>query len=286
MDLKEKTIIVSGGTSGIGRATAIKLAKRGAGVIVLGSNQEKGKAVEDELNKLSEGKGCFLQVDLSLVKDTQRIVNELNTRLQKADALIQSAGAIAMKPSRTPEGLDKLFVVNFLHRYILAEGCKNLLMRAQGRMIIVAANMKDKTMPDWVNFEGAQVYSGFVKLANFQAMAQSMIQYFAHEWKDLGIEVNGIHPGLVDTTIFRTVTGLSRLLLPILKLNMVKPEVPAGLLEWLVSADDVKGITGALFYSTRDYSKFRILNRSEETTGRVIRVAQESIRKVSGNIVL
>ena len=277
MDLEGRSVVVSGGTSGIGRATALRLASRGAEVIVIGRDAAKGAEVETALRAAASGKGSFLQADLSLLSDARRVLRDLNGRLPRLDALIQSAGVIDFEATLTTEGLNKVFVTNFLQRFVLAEGLMPLLATASGRMVMVAADIPDKIEPDWANFEGAKTYSGITSLVRLHSAGLAFVQRFADEWAAIGIEVTAIHPGQVDTGIYRSATGPWAVLKPFMSLFFVPVEKPAALLSWLAFSPEAKGLSGNLFPSVRRRSKHRKLKRSAQTLDRVFAVARATL---------
>jgi NAD(P)-dependent dehydrogenase (short-subunit alcohol dehydrogenase family) len=279
MDLKDKVVVVSGGTSGIGRATALMLAGQGADVTVIGRDPIRGAATEAALKSASGGKGSFVKADLSLLGDVNRVVEQLKSRLEKLDALVQSAGGVEFEASTTAEGLNKLFVMNFLHRVALAEGLKPLLAKAQGRMAWVAADLSDKQEPDWKNFEGQRIYAGVPALPRLHTAGLAMVQYFAAAWKSEGIEVTAIHPGIVETGFFRSVTGFWKLIPMLFKPFFISAEKPAALLSWLAFAPEAKGLSGYFFPSVKDYTKRRLLNRSQDCVDRVQRVTKKTLIK-------
>ena len=279
MDLRNKVVVVSGGTSGIGHATALMLANQGADVTVIGRDAIRGTATEAALKSASGGSGSFIKADLSLLSEVHRVVAQIKATTDKVDALIQSAGGIEFEATVTSEGLNKLFVMNFLHRVALAEGLKPLLAKAQGRMVWVAADLSDKQEPDWKNFEGKRVYAGVPALPRLHSAGLAVVQHFAASWKAEGIEVTAIHPGVVETGFFRSVKGLWKLVPLLFAPFFISVEKPAALLSWLAFSPDAKGKSGHFFPSVNDYSKYRFLKRSQECEARVLKVARETLTK-------
>jgi NAD(P)-dependent dehydrogenase (short-subunit alcohol dehydrogenase family) len=275
MDLQGKTAVISGGTSGIGKATALKLASRGAEVIVIGRDPTRGAELEAALRQASGGAGAFVPADLSLIGEARQVVSTLAGRLQKIDALIHSAGVIDRAPSTTREGLDKVFVTNFLHKLVLAEGLRPLLARARGRMVLVAAAVPDRMVPDWGNFEGRRVYSGVTALPRLQGASLSVAQHLAAEWKADGIEVTALHPGQVDTGIYRNFDRWPWTLAHrVMKLFFVPVERPAELTCWLAFSPEASGLSGHLFPSVKNFRKHRALRRDPAGVQRVLRTAR------------
>src|SRR5437588_3848512 len=91
MRLKDKVVLITGGTSGIGKATAILFAKEGAKVAITGRNNERGAAVTDQI-KQNGGNAVFLRADVSLASDCQRAVEQTLEAFGRLDILFNNAG--------------------------------------------------------------------------------------------------------------------------------------------------------------------------------------------------
>jgi NAD(P)-dependent dehydrogenase (short-subunit alcohol dehydrogenase family) len=279
VDLKGKTVVISGGSSGIGRATALMLAERGAEVIVIGRDPTKGAEIEAALKQSSGGVGSFLRADLSLLSEARRVVVELTARVQKIDAFIQSAGVIDMEKSKTAEGLDKMFVINFLHKLLLAEGLAPLLAAARGRMVLVATRA-DRTGLDWSNFEGARGYAGALSMLQLHGASLAIAQRLAEDWKARGIGVTAINPGQVDTEIIRSLTGVWKWGAALRNFFLAQPEKPAALLCWLAFSAEAQELSGSFFPSTSKFGKRRLLARDAPTLDRVFKTAHAVLASV------
>ena len=279
MDLKGKIAVVSGATSGIGRAAALKLAGQGAEVLAIGRDAQRGQSLEAELKAASGGKGSFLQADLSLIADTRRVLEQVSARSAHLDAVILSAGSLDFVPSSTSEGLNQAFVVNFLHKFVLAEGLKAQLARGHGRLVLVAADIPDKMEPDWANFEGARVYAGVPSLPRMHAACLCLIQHWAEAWKADGIEVMAIHPGVVGTGFFRSARGPWKLLKMIFGLFETSPDAAAAQLSRLAFGPEGQGHNGEFFPAPQDAQKHRPLQRPAAAVERVLKVAHSALPK-------
>lgn len=279
-DLSGKTAVVTGGTSGIGRATAIELARRGAHVVVLGRDEGKGGKVEAELRALA-GAGGFLRADLSLIGETRRTVATIEERLPTLDALILSAGGVDAGGTRTTEGLDKLFVTNFLHRIVLAQGLHGRLAAARGRLVLVGGDVPDLVPIDWRALEHARAFAGIGSLVQIQALALAMIQHLAREWSGDGIVVSAIHPGVVKTDLFRSARAPhERAIQFITELMASPPERPAKLLAWLAFSPEAAAMSGELFPTPGNWSRHRTLARDAAAVARVMAAARQALAEL------
>jgi NAD(P)-dependent dehydrogenase (short-subunit alcohol dehydrogenase family) len=123
--------LVTGGTDGIGKAIARELAVRGADVLIVGSNAEKGARAERELRaSASHHQVRFLQADLSLMRDTDRLADEIIARVPKLHRLVLCAGVVRGRRLVTTEGVESNFAINYLSRFVLTERLLPLLQAA------------------------------------------------------------------------------------------------------------------------------------------------------------
>ena len=208
-------------------------------------------------------------------------VAEIHARASQVDALIQSAGVIDFEATRTVEGLDRMFVTNFLHKLVLAEGLAPLLAKAHGRMVLVAADIPDRVPVDWPNFEGAREYAGLLALPRLHGASLAVAQHLASDWKAAGVDVTAIHPGQVDTGIYRSFRGGWRCGQYVMRLFQVPVERPAALLCWLAFAPEALGLSGNLFPSVNDPRKHRALARDAPTVRRVLSTARGVLASVA-----
>jgi NAD(P)-dependent dehydrogenase (short-subunit alcohol dehydrogenase family) len=89
----QKTVLITGGTSGIGRATALELARHGADVTIVGRNQEQGVKVLAEMQHY-HGKGAFMRANLAVMREVRRVAQEFHNQHSTLNALVLSAGVL------------------------------------------------------------------------------------------------------------------------------------------------------------------------------------------------
>jgi NAD(P)-dependent dehydrogenase (short-subunit alcohol dehydrogenase family) len=125
-----KTIVVSGGTDGMGRAIALARAARGDEVITIGSNPAKGATTPN-----------FLRADLSDLDETRAVITEIAERWPAIDALLLFANRQAPKREETKQGLEKTFALYYLSRYLLGNGLRKNLDRSPAPVIVNVAGV-------------------------------------------------------------------------------------------------------------------------------------------------
>ncbi|MEU4311426.1 SDR family NAD(P)-dependent oxidoreductase [Nocardia sp. NPDC024068] len=132
-----KTVVISGGTDGMGRALARARRARGDRVVVIGSSEEKGRALRDETGAGLE----FLRADLTLVAENRRVLRYLTDHYRSIDALALFANRQSPRRRETAEGLESVFALYYLSRYLLAHGLRPQLASAPAPVIVSVAGV-------------------------------------------------------------------------------------------------------------------------------------------------
>jgi len=196
LDISGKVCLVTGGTSGIGRAIALGFASAGAKVAVGSSNADKTAAAAKELGEGHLG----VQLDVSNAASVKAAVDAVVKKFGRLDAMVNAAGVIKRQPSleMPPEEFARIVNVNLVGNFIVAQ--------AAGRV------MKDQK-PDAKGLRGAIVnvasLNSFISLTEVLAYASSksgvmgLTRGLANEWAQYGIRVNGIAPGVFPTELNR-----------------------------------------------------------------------------------
>lgn len=134
-----KTILITGGTDGIGKGVAMHFLKKGDRVIVVGISPEKGENFYNEAKQLgAEKRAIFLQANLSLVEENRRIVKEVKNKFQSLDMVVFCAASQKYRETslETEEGFEFTFALYYLSRYVLSYGLKELLENAENAVIL------------------------------------------------------------------------------------------------------------------------------------------------------
>jgi NAD(P)-dependent dehydrogenase (short-subunit alcohol dehydrogenase family) len=124
-----RTAVITGGTSGIGREIARRLAYQDYAAIVIGRNAERGEEVDREL-KAIQPQSRFVQGDLARIADIGRVATAISEHTHRIDVLVHNAGIINGERTLTPEGIDQHFAINYFSRFVLQQYLSPLMMRA------------------------------------------------------------------------------------------------------------------------------------------------------------
>lgn len=201
----KRTIFITGGTGGIGKAAAMALAQQGNDLIIQGRDASKGKIIADEISKINGSTCKFIQADISTVDGIKGLAAEAKKLTNKIDILIHSTGTLNSDKIESKDGLDQGFTVNYLTKFMLDNLLLDELKRGEGRIIIVGAPLMKSAA---IHFDDLQMKN---KYSLTKAMGQSMLAVHMHAQelakRNASLSVNIVHPGLVKTGILRNTTG-------------------------------------------------------------------------------
>ncbi len=244
--MEGKVVLITGGTSGIGKAAALTLASMGAEVVIVGRNRERGERAADEIRRESGNEKVSLMVaDLSVQADVRRLAEEFKERYDRLDVLVNNAGLVQSKRTETPDGIETQLAINHLAPFLLTNLLLDLLKAsAPSRIVTVSsdahrwAKLDLDDLQSRKRYRGMQVY-GTTKLANILFTRE-----LAERLEGTGVTANAMHPGGVNTNFGNNQRGPMSLLFRAFKPFMRTPEQGADTLIYLASSPEVEGMTG------------------------------------------
>ena len=249
-----KTVLITGGTSGIGKATAVALAAMGANVVVVGRNPDRGRAAVDEIKAQSHSGSVELMLaDLSVQAEVRRLAEEFLGRHDRLDVLDNNAGLVQSKRTETPDGIETTLAINHLAPFLLT----NLLIErleqsAPSRVITVSSEAQRWGNMDFENMQSRRKYRGF-PVYGMTKLANIMFTYELAERLDgTGVSANCLHPGSVGTNFGQNNRGAMALFFRTFKPFMRSPEKGADTLIWLSSSSAVDGVSGKYFSDRKE----------------------------------
>lgn len=245
-----KNVLITGANSGIGKETAIALARKGAQIIMLCRNEEKSKNAINEIKERANTEQVDLIIaDLSNQDSIFSAVTQFKQKYDHLDVLINNAGSILRNRKETLEGYEMTFAVNHLGHFIMTLLLLDTLIKSSPSRIInvsSAAHRFGKINFENINLEGS--YSSFRAYSNSK-LANVLFTYeLARRLEGLGVTVNALHPGTVNSNFGRG--QFSKILTPFMALStlfMINPEKGAETSVYLASSDEVKDISGKYF---------------------------------------
>ncbi len=201
--LAGRTALVTGPTSGLGRATAESLASLGARVVLVGRSRERLSATAAELAQRYGGAGHFPVVvaDMSSLASVREAVAAIEASERRLDILVDNAGAIHAARTVTEEGLEATLATMVVGPFVLTSGLLPMLETSgDGRIItVVSGGMYGQALPlDDLQFERGE-YNGTLAYARAKRAATALVREWGRRLRGRGVRVNAMHPGWADT---------------------------------------------------------------------------------------
>jgi NAD(P)-dependent dehydrogenase (short-subunit alcohol dehydrogenase family) len=247
-----KTALITGGTSGIGRETALALARAGFRVVIIGRRaSETAKTVEWIREQAGNPFIEFLVADLTSQVDTRRIAREFAATHRRLDVLINNAGAVFPTWELTAEGIERTWAINHLAPVLLSLELLDLLKSsASSRIVNVASSAHSNGRIDLKNRHEQASFSmnaySNAKLANVMATYA-----LARRLYGTGVTVNCLHPGVVATSFGKNNGGWIKSLSTLAGPFLLTPARGAATSVYLASSPEVENITGEYFVKAK-----------------------------------
>ena len=256
-DFKDRLVVISGATAGIGYLTARKFASQGANLLCINRSEEKSVALKEEI-KREFGVSCkYILADMRVMADVKRAAEELQKIDIPIDVLVHNAGVHRTKRELTPEGFDKVFLVNHLSSFIinillsdklkLQKKARIILVNSEGHRFAAWGLKLDDLNWDKRRYSGLKSY-GSAKLAQLQTML-----VFDEYFRDSGVSINAMHPGAVRSETGKENGAFYRWAKRNLFDKMLRPtEIGSESIYYLGVSREVEGLSGKFFNLTTE----------------------------------
>lgn len=218
-----KIVLITGGSGGIGKQTAISLAKEGFNVIITGRSQ---RSCSDALLEIKSKSGSdsidFIISDFDSLKSVQNLALEYIQKFDKLDILINNVGSLLENKEITNDGLEKSFFINVLTPYLLSNLLFDLLAKSStGKIISLSGGMHPKEIM-FENLQAEQNYLGIVNYSQSKLAMMTLMLAFGKKISTTKVKSNICYPGQASTAMTRALTPqmfpwIFRLFFPILR---------------------------------------------------------------------
>jgi len=252
----EKICVITGATSGVGRAAAFQFSTYNTKLILLSRNKTKGSAIVSAIReRTGEEKADFIQADISNLEDVTGAVRHIKEEYKRIDILINNAGARFNAFLKSAQGIELTFATNHLGHFLLTQRLLDLLaLSPDGRIINVSssAHCGYTANFDYIGEQGVydrKAAYGRSKLANLLFTYE-----LARRLAGSNILVNAVHPGIVATGFARNnglVSWAKHCLYHFVRGELIMPVKAAKTIIYLALSDDVKGVTGKYFFDKK-----------------------------------
>ena len=249
--MKNKIVLITGGNAGIGKATAIGLAKMGATVIIACRNKERGMRAVEEIKQASNNPNVdLLLMDLSSQRSVRNAVDDFKSRYRQLHVLINNAGVFLPKREVTGDGIEKTFATNYLGHFLLTHLLLDTLKAsAPSRIVNVASRHSGIS----INFDDLMLekkYSVFGAVGPTKLGLVMFSKELAKKLDGSRVTVNSLHPGLVRTTLLKDTGFFMRTLFRMIP--HVPPEKGAATSIYLASSPEVENVSGKFFSDKKE----------------------------------
>lgn len=248
--MQGKVCLITGATGGIGRVTALELARRGATVVGVGRHAEKCRRAAEQIRRTADNPHvAYLVADLSALGETRRVAMEFLDRYDRLDVLINNVGGYFSQFQETVDGIELTIALNLLSPFLLTHCLLDRLKAsAPARIINVSSDAHRKGEIRFADLEGRRRYAGW--FAYMQSKLGDIL--FTHELArrlaGSGVTANALHPGFVNTNFAHSSHGLFAYVIRIAqKLIAISPEQGAQTQVYLASSPAVATVSGEYF---------------------------------------
>ncbi|MDX2162703.1 MAG: SDR family oxidoreductase [bacterium] len=244
-----KVVLVTGGTSGIGKETARELARMGATTVLVGRNPEKTAAVVREIqDDTGNRQVTALLGDLSLQRDVRRVADAFKAAHDRLDVLINNAGTIFFARKVTAEGIEATWALNHLAYFLLTECLLDVLQKsAPSRIVNVASKGHMGGSIHFDDLMAERSYDGRSRYNDTKLANVLFTRELARRLTGTGVTVNALHPGTIPSSWNRDGQPVPKWLVTVLRPFTSTAQQGAQTTLYLATSPKVEGVSGAYF---------------------------------------
>jgi NAD(P)-dependent dehydrogenase (short-subunit alcohol dehydrogenase family) len=248
--MKGKTVVITGGTSGIGEIAAERLAQMGARIVLIARSKSRGKVALARLHeKAPDLAHTVHHADLTCISEMKRVAAEVASEEPRIDVLINNAGAIFVDRKLTDDGLECTFALNHMAYFVITDGLRERLLTSAPARIVNTASAAHQGAK--LEFDDLQLAKSFGPMKAYGRSKLCNILFtreLARRLQRTGVTANCLHPGFVATRIGDDSGGVISRFAWLAKLFAISPEEGADTIVYLASSPAVAETTGKYFY--------------------------------------
>jgi len=248
-----KTVLVTGGTAGIGLATAEGLARIGAAVAITGRDRARAETAARQIRSAGGGQVHVFVADLSSQAEVRRLADDVHTTLRSLDVLVNNVGGYWNTRHVTTDGLERTFALNHLAPFQLTHLLLDRLREAPlPRVVTVASNAHSTGHIDFDDLQGERSYSGARAYSQSKLANVLFSSELAGRAAGTSLTANSLHPGVVNTSFGAEDPGLvQRILVPFARPFLKTPSQGAATSIRVAADPALRGVTGCYFAKGR-----------------------------------
>jgi NAD(P)-dependent dehydrogenase (short-subunit alcohol dehydrogenase family) len=247
--MQAKTIVVTGGTSGIGEVAAVELARQGARIAVVARDPARAGMTLSKLRQANPSASHTAHIaDLSKISEMRRAAKEIASAAPEIDVLVNNAGALFNTRQVTEDGLEKTFAVNHMAYFVLTNMLRPNL-KPGARIVSTASDAHRGAKLDFDDLQSAKKYSGFAVYGRSKLCNILFNRELARRIEGSGVTANCLHPGFVATRFGDQSGGIVSVAVKIAKpIGAISPQEGAKTIVYLAASPEVEGKSGGYYY--------------------------------------
>jgi NAD(P)-dependent dehydrogenase (short-subunit alcohol dehydrogenase family) len=253
MLMKGKTVVITGGTSGIGEVAAEALAHIGARIILVARDKCRADATLMRLRPSGPGVAHSVYfADLTRLAEMKRLAAEIADREPRIDILINNAGALFGTRRLTEDGLECTFALNHMSYFVVTDGLRDRLLASGGARIINTASAAHQGATlDFDDLQAAKHFRAMTVYGRSKLCNILFTRQLARSLEGTDVTANCLHPGFVATRFADESGGLISRFAWLAKFFAITPAEGAQTIIYLASSPEVANLTGKYFYKCR-----------------------------------
>jgi NAD(P)-dependent dehydrogenase (short-subunit alcohol dehydrogenase family) len=251
--MEGKTCVITGATSGIGRAAAEALAAMGARIVMIARDRQRGEAMLAHLrDRFPMARHSAYYADLLRLAEVKQAAADIAAAEPRVDVLLNNAGAMFAWRKITPDGFERTFALNHVAPFVLTHGLRERLFAAAPARVVNTAGMLHHFATlhlDDLRLEHR--YDAFYAYAHAKLCCVLFTRELARRWAGKHVTANSVHPGEVATRFGYQAEGLIPCMFAIIHLFGSSPQKGASRIVRLASAREYAEVTGRYFYKEK-----------------------------------
>jgi NAD(P)-dependent dehydrogenase (short-subunit alcohol dehydrogenase family) len=249
--MKDKTVVVTGATSGIGEVAADRLAQKGARIVFVARDRERGQEALRHFRAIAgHDNHAVHYADLSLIAEQKQVAELIAASEPEIDVLINNAGAMFTSRQVTADGLEKTFALNHMSYFTVTNVLLQKL-KAGARIVSTASDAHKGNKLNFDDLQSEKSYSSFGVYGKSKLCNILFTRELARRIAGTGVTANCLHPGFVATRFGHEGSGLLSSLIKIGQNFALTPEQGAQTIIYLASSPEVEGKNGGYYVKSQ-----------------------------------
>jgi len=263
--MNQQICLITGATDGIGKQTALALAKKGYKIVIVGRNKDKTEAVKKEIEEFATDSTVdYLLADFTSLKQIHQLVETFKSRYTKLDVLINNIGIFATERKLTEDGFEMCYQVNYLSQFFLSNLLLDYIKKStNGRIINLSSMVYSKGKFDINNLQSEKKFAVLDTYADTKLFTVMFTMQLAEEVKGTKVTVNNVDPGIVRTQMVANAPGMLKIFNYITRPFSVSPAKGAATSIYLASSEEVNNVSGKYFKNSKAVATKNKFNTKE-----------------------